>query len=141
MAMFNINPNELSYEQALELQKHAQEIVAAKQQEARAAAIGQIVHLAKLHGFSAEDVRKALATRKAGATSTAGSPLAGTKVEPKYRNPQNPEQTWTGRGMAPAWMRALPRENWDAYLIPTEQVTPPAANPAPVAVTPEVEPV
>jgi DNA-binding protein H-NS len=137
MAMFNINPDELSYEQALELQKHAETIVAAKQQEARAAAIGQIVHLAKLHGFSAEDVRKALATRKAGVTPA--SPLAGTKVEPKYRNLQNPEQTWTGRGMAPAWMRAVPREQWDAYLIPTAQVTPRAEDPAPVALTPEVE--
>ena len=29
---------------------------------------------------------------------------AGTKVPPKYRNPDNAEQTWTGRGKQPRWM-------------------------------------
>ena len=28
----------------------------------------------------------------------------GAKVPPKYRNPANPEQTWTGRGKQPRWM-------------------------------------
>ena len=29
---------------------------------------------------------------------------------PKFRNPRNPEQTWTGRGKAPAWVDAVGRE-------------------------------
>ena len=28
------------------------------------------------------------------------------KVAPKYRNPDNAEETWTGRGLQPRWMRA-----------------------------------
>ena len=28
------------------------------------------------------------------------------KVAPKYRNPENPEETWAGRGHRPRWMRA-----------------------------------
>ncbi len=36
---------------------------------------------------------------------------------PKYRNPSNPEQTWTGRGKAPAWVDVVGRE---ACLIPVE---------------------
>jgi len=31
----------------------------------------------------------------------------GIKVDPKYRNPDDPTQTWTGRGMPPKWMQAL----------------------------------
>lgn len=31
----------------------------------------------------------------------------GGKVAAKYRNPHNPEQTWTGRGMKPRWLQAL----------------------------------
>lgn len=31
----------------------------------------------------------------------------GTKAAIKYRHPENPEQTWTGRGVMPRWMRAL----------------------------------
>lgn len=27
------------------------------------------------------------------------------KVKPKYRNPGNPAQTWTGRGISPIWFR------------------------------------
>jgi DNA-binding protein H-NS len=26
---------------------------------------------------------------------------------PKYRNPANPSDTWTGRGRMPLWMKAL----------------------------------
>lgn len=32
------------------------------------------------------------------------------KVLPKYINPENPEETWTGRGRSPAWIASL-REN------------------------------
>lgn len=28
----------------------------------------------------------------------------GSKVAPKYRNPDQPEQTWSGRGKHPRWM-------------------------------------
>lgn len=27
------------------------------------------------------------------------------KVAPKYRNPENSSETWTGRGLQPRWMR------------------------------------
>jgi len=30
-----------------------------------------------------------------------------SKVDPKYRNPANPLQTWTGRGLPPKWLQAL----------------------------------
>src|SRR6185369_10340349 len=29
------------------------------------------------------------------------------KVAPKYRNPENPDETWAGRGHRPRWMRAM----------------------------------
>ena len=29
-----------------------------------------------------------------------------TKGEPKYQNPDNPRQTWTGRGKRPSWIKA-----------------------------------
>ncbi len=28
----------------------------------------------------------------------------GSKVAPKYRNPKDPSQTWTGRGRRPKWI-------------------------------------
>lgn len=35
------------------------------------------------------------------------------KVPPKYRNPDNAEKTWTGRGVMPRWMRALTESGRD----------------------------
>lgn len=32
--------------------------------------------------------------------------LAGVKVPPKYRHPENAELEWTGRGRAPKWVEA-----------------------------------
>ena len=31
-------------------------------------------------------------------------PLKGTKASAKYRNPADPEQTWSGRGRKPQWI-------------------------------------
>lgn len=33
------------------------------------------------------------------------SKVARVRVPPRYRNPENAEQTWTGRGMVPHWVR------------------------------------
>lgn len=34
------------------------------------------------------------------------SKMAGTKVAPKYRNPENSVETWSGRGKQPRWLQA-----------------------------------
>ena len=31
----------------------------------------------------------------------------GVKVPVKYRHPEDPEKTWTGRGVKPTWLQAL----------------------------------
>jgi len=45
---------------------------------------------------------KAKATRVAGKSSAPRG-----KVAPKYRNPADAAQTWTGRGKAPLWVQSL----------------------------------
>ncbi len=37
----------------------------------------------------------------------------GVKVAAKYRNPADPEKTWTGRGVMPTWLQALINEGHD----------------------------
>lgn len=74
--------------------------------------LATIVALAKEAGLTAADITKALSAgkpAKAGKVPKAGKKgaLAGKKVAPKYRNPANPEQTWTGRGVSPTWIQAL----------------------------------
>jgi DNA-binding protein H-NS len=40
-----------------------------------------------------------------GATASRRGGARG-KVEPKYRNPENPAETWAGRGLRPRWLSA-----------------------------------
>lgn len=35
----------------------------------------------------------------------ASAPATGRKLPPKYRNPNNEAETWTGQGSAPKWLR------------------------------------
>lgn len=45
------------------------------------------------------------ATRKAAKTAKAAKPRKpGKKVAPKYRNPANPKELWSGRGKQPRWL-------------------------------------
>lgn len=53
-------------------------------------------------GAAAKTPRKAAKPAGKAARKTAG----GRKVPPKYRNPENAEQTWTGRGKQPLWFAA-----------------------------------
>ena len=74
--------------------------------------LGKIVALAKEAGLTAADIAKALGAAKPAKSAKAPraakkGALAGKKVAPKYRNPANPEQTWTGRGVSPAWVQSL----------------------------------
>ena len=43
----------------------------------------------------------------------ASGSLRGRKVAPKYRNPHNPEDTWTGRGLKPRWLAELVEQGRD----------------------------
>ncbi len=38
---------------------------------------------------------------------------AKAKVKPKYRNPANPEQTWSGRGRRPLWINTALNDGAD----------------------------
>lgn len=66
----------------------------------------KLTRLAKAEGYTIEE----LFGPGGGATGTRGAARPARKlgkVPPKYRNPDNPEQTWTGRGKAPLWFAAL----------------------------------
>ena len=64
---------------------------------------------AAAEGYTIEEL---FGTTAAAATPRAAKPAraprkTGVKVAPKYRNTENPEQTWTGRGKQPRWMAEL----------------------------------
>ena len=72
----------------------------------------KIVSLAKAEGYTVDELfgTARMVREKAGVPAKKAparkSSQKGSKVEPKYRNPANPAETWAGRGMPPKWMSA-----------------------------------
>lgn len=88
--------NNLSVTELQAMIDNAESALKAKQVNQRKQVYAQIRELAasvgakvEIHGNDKKQVRK------------------GVKVPPKYRNPDDAELTWTGRGVMPKWMRAL----------------------------------
>ena len=71
----------------------------------------RIVDFATAEGYTVQELFGSAA--KAGSTAAATKKTAKKatgrklgKVPPKYRNPANPAETWTGRGKQPRWLAA-----------------------------------
>ena len=76
--------------------------------------IAEIVAMIQMYGVTQAELIAALAKRsnKTPRKSKEAKKAAKTsdkraKVAPKYRNPSDANQTWTGRGRSPAWVQAL----------------------------------
>lgn len=74
-----------------------------------AAVRSKVTRLIKAEGYTVAELFGAAAApaRAAKAPKAARSARKGGKVAPKYRNPANTAETWTGRGKQPRWMAAL----------------------------------
>ena len=83
----------MSLRQLEDLQVELDAARAAKASAEREAVKARLIQEAKDAGFSIEELfgkgRK-----------------SGGKVAPKYRNPKNAAETWTGRGRRPLWLEA-----------------------------------
>ncbi|MFK8078848.1 MAG: H-NS family nucleoid-associated regulatory protein [Granulosicoccus sp.] len=53
------------------------------------------------------DSTKKIAARRPKRPKGSKRSKARAKVAPKYQHPDNPDQTWTGRGRQPLWVKAL----------------------------------
>lgn len=68
----------------------------------------KLTALAKAEGYSVEELfGGGAAAGKGGAAKGSAKTTRGTKVAPKYRNPADARQTWSGRGLPPRWMAEL----------------------------------
>jgi len=77
-------------------------------------ALAQIVQIAHSADLSAADIAAALGKGKKVTAKSAGTKApkakrstAGKKVAPKYRDPANPANTWTGRGRMPQGVQGV----------------------------------
>ena len=68
----------------------------------------KITKFAKAEGYTLDELFGATsgkASKKIAKTAGAKPTRKLGKVAPKYANPEDPEQTWTGRGRKPRWVQ------------------------------------
>lgn len=90
-----VDISDLSREELLSLSEKIEKRLVDLEKEQRAAALSEMKAVAKRHGVSLQEM-----------VSMATSNASPSGVLPKYRDPQNPANTWTGRGRKPKWLVA-----------------------------------
>ena len=90
--------SKLSVEELKRLQVEAEALIVSKKDQAIEDAYDQIVAIADGLGFSIEELLELGEQKRKKTTRKA--------IEPRYRNKNNPEETWTGRGKQPRWLVA-----------------------------------
>ena len=121
--------NAMSMPELLKLREQIQTALARKIEREREELQAQIDRLSALDltgGGSRSGVRRGRPPRGS-ARSRRGNgkahPLKGRSVAPKYRDPENPSQTWAGRGQPPRWLTAYEAQGRkrDEFLIGVTQ--------------------
>jgi DNA-binding protein H-NS len=88
--------SEMPLEELMALQDEISTAVKKKQRSQQKEIYSQMRELARVAGF--DSVEEFVASQ---------SPGKRKKVAPKYCNPNDPKQTWTGRGRKPRWLADL----------------------------------
>lgn len=88
--------NSMSLADLKQLQKNIANAVNGYETRKKSEALIALEAKAQELGFSLADLTGAKKTRK-----TSGP------IGPKYRHPENPEITWSGRGRQPGWFKAV----------------------------------
>jgi DNA-binding protein H-NS len=84
----------MSFEDLIELRGSVEEMISRKAMSAKRELQDKLAALENLTGPST-------------GTKKRRGVLSGTKVAPKYRNPKDRSQTWSGRGRTPLWLQAM----------------------------------
>ncbi|WP_401750621.1 H-NS histone family protein [Stenotrophomonas muris] len=106
--MKNINLSRMSSRDLGQLIRDAkrQQAVVAKRKPL-ATVRAKLTKLAKAEGYSIQELfggATAPATKRPTPRKGKAVKRPGAKVPPKYRNPMNAQETWTGRGRQPRWV-------------------------------------
>ncbi|MBF9048998.1 H-NS histone family protein [Roseobacter sp. HKCCD9010] len=86
------NLNEMSRDELLELRRDVDAALKDVDKRKKKEALAAAQKAALEHGFSLEEV-------------LGGKSGSGPKSLPKYANPADASQTWTGRGRQPGWIK------------------------------------
>ncbi|MFQ6550253.1 H-NS family nucleoid-associated regulatory protein [Aestuariibius sp. 2305UL40-4] len=105
-----IRLDKLSLDELKNLQKEVAQAITSFEKRQRDDALAAIQAAAKEHGYSLDELM-------GGSSKKTAKPK--TPAAPKYRHPENPEMTWSGRGRQPKWIKdaLADGKTLDDYLI------------------------
>ncbi len=83
----------MSLDELKRLKKDLDKAIADFDERRKTEAKRDLEERAREYGFSLSELADVKTTKRAA-------------VAPKYRNPSNPDQTWSGRGRQPTWFRS-----------------------------------
>ena len=95
----------LSLSQLETLQKKVNREIQKRRSKAQEEGLKKIRLIAAEYGLTANEL-KGISSTKRSVTSRKNAKKRGP-VAPKYRDPSNAENTWTGRGRKPKWVEAF----------------------------------
>lgn len=109
----------LSLVQLLELQTEIGVLITEKKKAEKAALIAEFERKAQESGFALADLFAGTSHAPSGGSKGKKATADHASVPPKYRNPANPQETWSGRGRQPVWVREFVAKggNLDSTLI------------------------
>jgi DNA-binding protein H-NS len=88
----------MSREELVSLRANLDKAISTAAERDRRKALRAAEEAVRAHGFTLADVAHLAGAGARGARRTK------TERAPAYRNPDNPEQTWSGRGRRPRWI-------------------------------------
>ncbi|RLK02680.1 H-NS histone family protein [Ruegeria conchae] len=88
-----IDLEKMSRKELLKLRDQVEKALKGAETRERKAALKAAQEAAAEFGFSLSEL-----------SGDGSKPAKGSKAKPKYQNPNDPTQTWTGRGRKPQWV-------------------------------------
>lgn len=101
------NIDGLTFSQLAELHTQTEERMKSLKEEARVELLHKLTETAAKEGFTIEEVVGLKKVKKSGRKAS------GRVKTPKYANPSDSSQTWTGNGRAPRWLLDLEKSGKD----------------------------
>lgn len=89
------NVDKMSLKDLVELESRVKRAIVVAKERERAETKAKLMEIAEQSGFSVAELFGA-----------GGRGVKGGKVAVKFRNKDNPAETWTGRGRQPKWLAA-----------------------------------
>jgi DNA-binding protein H-NS len=86
----------MTVKELLDVEAEVQKAIALSREQERAKVKREVADLIEKHGFTPNDIL--------------GRRSARSLLSPKYANPDDPSQTWVGRGRRPSWLIAKMRK-------------------------------